>query len=357
MEIVLSPNVHAVTQALAQAGTTVARVDSFAFAAINTIIGHLAPDPDWLGPMRTQLTLLNGAGATWQQKKPTILAPILSQFNSHYSLFAGFAAVAEELGNDRAGWIDVLKALHDSLSLSANATRAAEQEFILQVNYLNNVQQVFEASLSKAWKALADEEEQMVALAEQITLLTDQVNALQEDLTSGMISSGKGYIQSSISITYSLVSSAGTSVPYLTIAGLLFTVGKQAYDLIVTHPKIEATLNKIVELRLSMSQAAQAAAMSKAIIQLIYNFDRSLLAVGRQLPALSQMWEAESEKVAQAIRALKAGAIPRQMMEIVAFPSALASWQTLSEFVTKLTAAPQAGKAVILRTTIPKKEE
>ena len=39
-----------------------------------------------------------------------------------------------------------------------------------------------------------------------------------------------------------------------------------------------------------MSENAQAAAMSKAVIQLIDNFDKSLLAVNRQLPPMAAMW-------------------------------------------------------------------
>lgn len=347
----LAPNVNTVKDELALAYSTVTKVDAFAYAAIGTAIGKLSPDPDWLGPIRNELALLAGAGGTWQLKKPQIWTPLLTQFPDYYTLLSGFADVAKEM--DKQAWLEALGALSDSLTRAANASRAAEREFVLQVNNLNNVETVFSSSLNKAWAALSDEEEQMVALAEQVGALQERLASLETNLTAGAISSGKSYIQSSVTMAYSLLTAASFSVPYLSIAGLLFTVGKEAYDLIVTDNQINETIVKIGDLRLEMSEEAQAAAMTKAIIQLINAFDKSLALVGRQLPALSTMWANENEKVQEAIHALQAGAVPSQMIDLVSLPSAVATWQTLSEFVTKLLATPAMGRPVALATSQP----
>lgn len=347
----LAPNVTTVKDELATAYSTITRVDAFAFAAIGTTIGKLSPDPDWLGPIRNELGLLAGAGGTWQQKKDQIWTPLLQQFIDYSTLVAGFASVAKEMGNDKEAWLQALHALSESLVRAKNASQAAEREFVLQVNNLNNVETVFSSSLNKAWSALADEEEQMVALAEQIGSLQTQLAQLETDLTSGLISSGKGYIQSTVTMTYSLLTAASFSIPYLSIAGLLFTVGKEAYDLIVTDDQINETITKLGDLRLDMSEEAQAAAMTKAIIQLINAFDKNLAAVGRQLPSLSTMWANENEKVQEAIHAIQAGAQPSQMIDLVSLPSAAATWHTLASFVTQLLQAPQAGRPVSLSTS------
>jgi hypothetical protein len=348
---VLSPDVIVVADDLAEAYSTIKKVDAFAYASMNTLIGKLSPDPDWIGPIRKELELLNIAGAQWQQKKPDIWSPILSQFTNYSTLFSGVADLTRQLGNDKDSWLELLHQLSNSLATGENASKAAEGQFTLQINNLNDIQQVFDSSLGKAWAALADEEQGMIDLATQVTALQDKVNRLEDDLTSAGISSGKSYIQSSVSITYTLISSAGVSIPYLTIAALLFTIGKEAYDLIVTDKEIAQTINKIVELRNKLSQEAQAAAMSKAIVQLIDNFDKSLASVNRQLPALSTMWANEKAKVDQAISAIHAGAVPRQMIELVSMPSAAASWATLVDFIFKLNQQIAQGESVNLTTS------
>lgn len=346
----LCPNVITVCDDLAQSYSTITKVDAFAYACMNTLIGKLSPDPDWLGPVRNELKLLSNAGAGWQQKKPVIWTPLLTQFTNYSSLFSGFATVANQLGNDKDAWLDALGGLSASLGNAVVASKAAEGQFVLQINNLSNIQQVFDTSLGKAWAELASEEQEMIALAAEVTALQDKLNSLEDSITSAEISSGKSYIQSTVSIAYTLVSSAGAEVPYLSIAGLVFTVGKLAYDMIVTDKEIAETINKIVELRNKASQEAQAAAMSKAIIQLIDNFDKSLLAVQHQLPALSTMWANEKQKVDQAVNSIQAGAVPTQMIDLVSMPSAAATWTTLSDFAGKLTKIAEQGKPVTLTT-------
>lgn len=347
----LCPNVMTVCDELAQSYSTITKVDAFAYASMNTSIGKLSPDPDWLGPVRNELALLSNSGAEWQQKKPTIWAPLLTQFINYYALFSGFADVASQMGDDKDAWLEALGQLRASLATAENASKAAEGQFVLQINNLNNVRQVFDTSLNKAWAALADEEQEMVALAAQVTALQDRLDSLQESINSAEISSGKSYIQSSVSISYTLVSTAGAEVPYLAIVGLVYTVGKLAYDLIVTDKEIAETIGKIVELRNKASQEAQAAAMSKGIIQLIDNFDKNLLAVQRQLPALGTMWENEKVKVDGAIAAINAGAKPTHFLELLSMPAATATWKKLADFATQLTRVAEQGKPVTLTTS------
>lgn len=347
----LCPNVMTVCDELAQAYSTIAKVDAFAYASMNTSIGKLSPDPDWLGPVRNELKLLSNAGAGWQQKKPDIWAPLLSQFNTYHALFSSYAEMASQMGDNKDAWLEALGQLRTSLANAEIASKAAEGQFVLQINNLNNVRQVFDSSLNQAWKSLADEEQEMIALASEVTALQDKVNSLQEKINSTEISSGQSYIQSSVSISYTLVTTAGAEVPYLAIVGLVFTVGKLAYDLIVTDEEITETIGKIVELRNKASQEAQAAAMSKGIIQLIDNFDKSLLAVQRRLPALGTMWANEKAKVDGAITALNSGAQPTQYLELLSMEAATATWKKLADFAKQITQKAEQGKPVILMTS------
>ncbi|HEX8071129.1 MAG TPA: hypothetical protein VF546_14330 [Pyrinomonadaceae bacterium] len=342
----LSPNVMHVSDQLAAAQATINKVDAFAYASINTSIGKLSPDPDWLEQVRNQLKLLSLAGQQWQLEKPNLWAPILTQFSSYASLFSSFADNRKELGDDKDIWLQALDQLKGNLNTGANASRAAEDAFKLRINDLENVRKVMSSSIDKAWAKLGAEEEQMVALATLVTSLQDRVNRLQEDLGSTGISGGQNYISSSLSITYTLVSKAGVEVPYLSIVSLIYSTGKLAYDVIVADAQIKETIDKVVEARNQLSHAAQAVAMTKAVIQLIDNFDKSLLAVQKQLPALSEMWRTEKGKVADAMSALNAGAKPSQTMALTSMKAAAATWNRLGDFVGKLSRAAQQGEHI-----------
>lgn len=347
----LSPDVNQVKDQLARAYSTITRVDAFAYAAINSTIGRLSPDPDWIGAIRNELVILHAAGVQWQQKKSALWAPILGQLPSYSSLFAGVADVSGQLGGDRESWIQLLGSLGESLQRSELATKAAENDFLLQVNNLNNVQQVFSTSIDKAWATLAAEEEKMIAMAEQIGTLNEQLSALEADLSANAISSGKSYVQSALTMSYEvLTATAAVSVPYLSVAGLVFTAGKQLFDLFTTADQIHATIAKIRDLSLQMTQEAQAAAMSKALIHLITGFDNSLAAVGRQLPSISAMWSAERQKVQVAIHALQAGADPESYLDLLVLRPAAATWKTLSDFAARLLMTPPMGRPVTLTT-------
>lgn len=342
----LCPNVMHVSDQLASAQATINRVDSFAYASINTSIGKLSPDPDWLEQMRNQLKMLSFAGQQWQLEKPQIWAPILTQFTRYASLFSSFADSRRELADDKAAWLEVLGELKAALSTGEELSRAAENAFKIKIGDLENVRKLMSSILNKAWSNLGAEEERMIELATLVTSLQDKVNRLQEDLNSTGISGGKDYISSSLSITYTLVSKAGLEVPYLSIVSLIFSTGKLAYDVFVADAEINAMIDKVVEARNQISHAAQAAAMTKAVIQLIDNFDKSLLAVQRQLPDMSEMWRTEKGKVAQAMDALHAGAKPSQTVALTTMPAAAETWNRLAQLVRKLSQPAQPGEHI-----------
>lgn len=338
----LAPNVMHVKDQLAAAQQTINKVDAFAYASMNTSIGKLSPDPDWLQQVREQLKFLSGTGQQWQLAKPNIWAPIFTQFKNYASLFSTFADSAKEFGDDSGVWVEVLEQLKTALGTGENISRVAEGAFKVKISDLDNVRRVMTTSLNTAWRELGVEENRMIELATLVTSLQDQVNRLQEELNTTGIDGGKSYMSSTVSITYTLVSTVGVEVPYLSIASLIFSTSKLFYDVIVSNTKIKETIDKVVDARNEMSSAAQAAAMTKAVIQLIDNFDKSLLAVQTKLPDLSEMWKAEKLKVMQAISALNSGAKPQTLAQS-SMKGAAATWTRLSEFATKLSHASEQG--------------
>src|SRR5215211_1647077 len=169
----LAPNVTHVSDQLAAARATINMVDAFAYASINTSIGKLSPDPDWLEQIRDQLKLLSIAGQQWQLEKPQIWAPILTQFANYASLFSSFADSRGELGDDKDVWLEVLGQFKTSLNTGEQVSRAAEEAFKVKISDLENVRKVMSSSLDKAWGKLGAEEERMIELATLVTSLQD----------------------------------------------------------------------------------------------------------------------------------------------------------------------------------------
>lgn len=347
----LCPNVIDLSDELSCSWSTILQVDALAYASMNTLIGTLSPDPSWLSQIRTRLSLLSDAGAQWQKTRAAIWAETLSPFNSYYALFSGFTAASSDLGDDAETWVQLLQELSTQLTSAADKAKQAEQDFSDQIDNLQNVEKLLSDSLDEAWQQLSSEEQIMIDLAAQIGSLQDQLDNLQDNLGSSELKSESSYIKSSVSITYSVVSSAGDSIPYLSIASLLYTIGNLAYDLIVADQEISSTISKIVSLRNEASKEAQAAAMTKAIIQMINRFDKQLVAIQAQLPAFSAMWEAEQQKVEQVIDALNAGAQPSLVTSLVSMEAAEATWQQLSDFVTRIAMAPESGGSVTIITS------
>jgi hypothetical protein len=349
----LCPNVNDVTDQLAQGYSTIREVDVFAYASMNTLVGKLNPDPAWLPGVRQCIELLSEAGERWRARKTDTWTPVLNQFINYATLFSGFAHAAPTIGDDRDAWMGILNTMSAAVETGKNVTRAAEGQLIWQINHLNNIRQELDTCIAIAWNGLASEEQAMVNLATQVTKLQNQLARLEGSLSSAEIASGKNFVRSSVTTSYTLVSTTGKEVPYLAIAGLLFTVGKMAYDLIVTDKEIDQTIAKIVRLRANMSEEAQAAAVSKAIIQLIDNFDKSLLAVDSQLPPIAAMWDIEKIKVRQVINAINAGTKPGRIADLAAMSSAATRWNTLSDFCIKLSQLTKNGQPVTVTTTKP----
>ena len=347
----LSPNVIDTSDALAQALSNILKVDALAYAGMNTLVGTLSPDPAWLGKIRNRVALLSNVGAQWQKNRPTLWSEVLAPFNSYYALIAGFTEATAGMGNNATLWKAILQQLSTNLAAAVISAKAAEAAFQTEIDNLRNVEGLLTRSLDDAWRELAEEEQAMVQLAAEISSLQTQLNDLESHLSATEIGDGKSYIKSTVTIAYSILSSTGESIPYLSIAGLLFTVGDLVYNMMVTDNKITDTINKIVSLRNQISQEAQAAAMTKAIIQMINHFDKQLLAVEDQLPDFSAMWQNEQAKVDQLIDAIDAGADPTAMTSIVAMPVASANWKQFSNLVTKMAQATEQGTGIKIVTS------
>ncbi|MCP5721747.1 hypothetical protein NL330_27190, partial [Klebsiella pneumoniae] len=72
----------------------------------------------------------------------------------------------------------------------------------------------------------------MVRIATEIGSLSQSIASLGANVTAAQLRAGKAYIQSMVTISYGVVMGATTSVPFLSFAGALFTVGYSAYSTI-----------------------------------------------------------------------------------------------------------------------------
>lgn len=347
----LSPDIGRTKTNIVDAFNEVLRIDGYAYGCRNTRIGELADDPDWLPAVRHRVSMLSDVAKTWEQDKPDIWSSVLTQFISYAS---SFKAVAEMKKNGslktREDWISVLKSvLTDPLKAAVSATDKADGQLKSQYTAFKDIQPLLEDSIAAGWKELASEEAKMAKIAAAIATLQERVNALEENITSDVISSGKSYISSSVTIVYKLVSATGESVPFLSAAAAVFTVGKMFYDIIENTKEIGEDLDEIAKLQLEATHQAQAAAGTKAVLQLLYELEKAFLLIQDAVPAIRTMWQTELHKVEAAINALENGVDPDSYLEIATFSVANANWQAIAGFVQDIVDMPRDyGRPVIL---------
>lgn len=346
----LSPVINNAEELLTQALNEIMQLDNYAKTSNNIILGKLPKDPAWLSSVRSRVGLLSKAGASWIAEKPDIWSSILVQF-PHYA--SSFSAIADQQSQgliEPDQWVPLLKdVLYSQLVQAVEVTTKANDQIQAEEEKFKDIQPLLEESIKAGWDALASEEQQMVKIAKALTQLQDEAGSLEDSITSSMISDGKSIIQSSVTTIYKLVSTTAPSISYLSILTSAFTVGKMYYDIISNSEKIAQDLKKIGELQLEATEEAQAAAGTENVLKLLYNLEKSFLAIQDVVPQIISMWKVEQGKVQEAIEALESGANPDDFFEILTIPTANENWQAINKFalaISKLECT--IGKPVIL---------
>lgn len=349
----LSPNVVEASEDIAASCSQFLALRSFSRSGGQIVVSPLSPDPAWLTPFRQRLASLAKTCSTWQLDSPDIIANYYLPFTNYSTSFGAFARQSSEFGNDVDLWVQALRALHENITKGRDKASSSAKSFTEHLRQIKIVEGQLDENLITAWSELATEEKQMVALAEQITRLQDRVSQLQDNLTSAELSSGKSYFSTAATISYEILTAASVEIPYLSIVVEIYTIGKMAYDLIVTDKEISDALSQIAELTVKATEAAQAAAMSKAVIQLINRLDVQVTGLNDRLPALDRMWENEAEKLSAAIDSIQSGAKPTRVLDLVSMPSAAAVWETLAKLSRNAVAPPSIPGAPVFITTAP----
>lgn len=346
----LSPVINDAKDLLTQAFNEIIALDKYSITNNNILIGKLPEDPDWLPAVRNNIAALGQEGANWILKKPEIWSSILSQFPDYYTSFQSIAQMKEEGKIKDSQWKDLLnEVLYTQLQKAVDTTQKAEAAIQAEYNKFKSYQPLLEESIQKGWAALADEEQQMMNIAEQLVKLQDTVASLESDVTSTVISDGKTITKTAVTTIYKVVTTTGSSFSYLTMVTSAFTVGKMFYDIISDTEEIDKTLEKIAELQVKASEEAQALAGTKSVLQLLYNLEKTFLTIQDVIPQIIAMWEAERDKVKIVIEGIEAGADPSTYFEIQSIPTANENWEAINQFATTIPNLIQdGGKPVTL---------
>lgn len=337
----LSPNIVEISEDIVAANSQFRAVTNFGNSTGQIVVSPLSPDPNWLPPLRHRISELAKVCVQWQKDYPDIVVNYFKPFTDYATLFHSFSEQVEKFGDDDTLWNEALVALHTSILAGQSKAKNSANAFTDHLGKIKIVEGQLNTSLSTAWTELSDEESKMIAIATQVTRLQDRVDQLQENLTSKEILSGKNYFQTAVSISYTVMTAATVEIPFLAVVTEIYTIGKMAYDLIVTDKEISEALQQIADLTVEASEAAQAAAMSKAIIQLINNMNLQVTGLNDRLPALNRMWETEAEKISSAIDAIRSGATPSDVFDLVSMPVAASTWNALATLSRKVFTTPK----------------
>ncbi|XYH97860.1 hypothetical protein ACMHYB_60600 [Sorangium sp. So ce1128] len=343
----LSPTIFSVQELLIQGFNEILRIDGYAITTQNTFVGKLASDPVWLTPVRSRIAMLAAAGASWTAERPDIWAGVLVPFVDYAAAFGGVAGKAPQTA---AAWIELLQqVLIPELDKAVSGTRAADASLQAHHRKFKSIQPLLADSINQGWQALADEEQQMVKIAAELSHLQDMIAQLQSSITSTDISTGKGVVQSTVTMLYNVATGTAASFSFLSMAGAAFTVGKTFYDIIQGTSEITDTLKQIAVLQLQASEEAQAAAGTKLVLQVLYDLELRFGAITDILPQIVNMWSSERDKIQAVIEALQSGADPATYFELATISVADSNWQAIKRFALQLRdAQTTAGPPVTL---------
>jgi hypothetical protein len=344
----LCPSVNDVSERLSAAYSDMTSFKGYAYQCNNIRIATLPKDPDWLPPVRNRISLLSDQSGLWMLEQPGIWSQVLLSFTTYTNLFESFANNIDAF-TTKEHWIQVLQQLGIALKQSRIATATVTETYKTRYLQFKNLQTLLDQSIHDGWNELGDEIKNIKAIAAQIQKLTDKLGNLQDDMSAIALRSGQSYTQSSMSMIYGLVSVAGSSVSFLSMLGLAFTIGKTFYDIYHDNAEIEDTLNKLGEMQMKASFEAQAAAATQLVLQTCYNLEKEFLGLQKSLPYLTSIWEAEEGKIKDAINALHSGSDPAQLFAIQSMPSALATWKMLAGYCHKMKQDPIQGEPVTIK--------
>lgn len=346
----LSPNINQTNELMTQALNEIMQLDKYSKTAISIFIGKLAKDPSWLASVRSRVNMLSDAGVSWMNNKPKLWSQILLQFINYSTNFESFAQQQAKGNLSTKQYITLLNSLLlDQLNTAVSETKLAKDGIQSQQAQFKDIQPLLEASIQEGWQELADEEQQMVKIAAEMMHLQDLVSSLEEKVTSGIISGNKSVISSSVSTVYKLVTTTGNSFSFLSMATSAITVGKMYFDIISNTDKAAKALLEIAKLQQQASEEAQAAAATKIVLQLLYNLEKSFLAMHEVIPQIITMWQTEENKIKSVIQAIEAGADPKTYFDILTVPTANANWKAISKFTIAIPSLIQeTGKPVVL---------
>ncbi|MBF0194997.1 MAG: hypothetical protein HQL71_10585 [Magnetococcales bacterium] len=282
-------------------------------------------------------------------EKPEIFSEILTSFINYESLFRAFADQAE-VNKTADDWINYLAPLKEVLEKNVIETKQSQKAFSEAYKNVKNVEFLLEQSIKEGWQELADEEQEMTKLATAIGALSQQISDLGADVSSAQLRAGKAYIQTSVTISYGIAMGTVAAVPFLSFAGAIFTIGYSVFDTIKSAKQIQKDLDHLTELQNDATQAAQAAAITKAVLQLLYKMSEEFLKLDDKLPSVSKMWQGELDKLNELLDALKSGSDPSLLFDLGSIKIAAASWGSIVDFVKIIRKPPQIGKSVLVNT-------
>lgn len=329
-------------------------ITGYSYGIRNTIIGKIPLDPDWIPEVRSEMKLLSEAGANWIDNYPQAWADILTTFIDYETDFMSFS---EQISKDIHHLsdnqiVELLSALSYSLEECAGKTKNSLDNLTGFENQFKNVFPALNASIQSGWQELGKEEAEMVAIAEAITHLQDDISSLQSKIDAAGISGGKSFGQTTVKLAYNILTTTSeVAIPYLSIAMLAFTIGKTFYEIISDTDKIDDDLRKIADLQLKATEEAQAAAATKATIQYLYNIEIQFLSLKKHGEGLWIMWKDQKSRIDEAINAINGGVDPSKFLDILTMDVASKNWKALADFSNQIvTMTPKIGPEVLLQT-------
>lgn len=336
----LAPNYDDAVARLTDAFAGTTALTTFAQTTSNIAILNLSTEPTWLGPVKTEVALLQKLCTGWLTDAPGVLAPILVAVLDYGPQVQ---ALAKQAGPNPDAltpeqWIALLGTLQTVIADSLSKTTAARDLMNGHLNAIGAQLPAIDAAIQAGWDALGDEEEAMTKVATAMGTFIGKVQDLGADISSAEIDGGRDYLANNVDYIYSGIAEGGAevSIPVVGLAIAIFSIGKTFYDMIKDDDELIEDMDQINDLQAELSEDALQVTLTKSTLQTLYTLQEQFLETHDAIPELIDMWQAQSDRVDDAIDAIQAGADPALYLDIKTLAAAATIWGQLTDYGQKL---------------------
>lgn len=343
----LAPSLLDVVQDIADTNNVFFAISGFAESCLTASVGRLDPAPDWLKDVDDILARCRTVATNWLNDRPNIISPLVASFATYASLADAAASTLGVAKADGDTWQTAIKAMIEAAQANSDTAKTVRDLVAKNHAEFSAAHEELRVALQEATDAQEQEHQDITRIAGKLQSLFDRLEELGVGSSAAALSSGKAMVKTTAKVTYTVLVTETSEVPWLDVATTLYTTGNSLYDMIAGDAKIAQLLSEVASLMVALAKDVRALAVTHALLSLLNKMNEAYIGASQQIPRLNEYWDAEAGKMQVIVQALRNDLSPNLMLELKSLPTAATVWRQLATAAAAMTAPASADARVV----------